>query len=186
MTSNNSFKLITLWNCIFTASIRRILGKGGYPRDRACQPALGYCSNQYWGTSPQAWLTVCFCFCSKCCWESSRYNFFPSETFLGDKWICIKTFLGDKHFFSKNFLDGKLLSPRTYSITKFYHRVFSRCQGGDYCLWERSWCIVPCHRERSWCIVPCHQERSQGIVPCHQERSWWQGLFTLYLENTQW
>ena len=73
-----------------------------------------------------------FCFCSKCCWESSRYNFFPSETFLGGKWICIETFLGGKHFFSENFLDGKLLLPRTYLMAKFYHQVFSRCQWGDY------------------------------------------------------
>ena len=115
------------------------------------------------------------CFWSKCCRESSRYNFFPSETFLGGKWICIETFLGDKHFFSENFLDNKILSLRTYLIAKFYHWVFSRCQEGNYCLWERSRCIVPCHRERS-----------RGIVTCHRERSRWGVLFTLHPENTQW
>ena len=33
-----------------------------------------------------------FCFCSKCCRESSRYNFFPFETFLGGKHFSLRTF----------------------------------------------------------------------------------------------
>ena len=46
---------------------------------------------------------ICFCFCSKCCQESSRYNFFPSETFLGGKGLATKTFLGGKHFSLRTF-----------------------------------------------------------------------------------
>ena len=46
---------------------------------------------------------VCFCFCSKCCRESSRYYFCPSETFLGGKSLTTETFLSGTHFSLRTF-----------------------------------------------------------------------------------